>query len=159
MISSIFWRFKFTKATNFRAPKMKKPKKSKFRASKCVKMANFALLENQKLISRKIWVIEKLWNFHIVQKVGKKPHLVKRSHKVPLVDGFNKDVVTDGKEVILVEPNTVNEKLNHQMTIGSWYTVSNLNIQQPLTNFAYCKIIFSKISIYTKSGKIVQLEK
>ena len=29
-------------------------------------MADFALLESPKLISRKIWVIEKLWNFHTV---------------------------------------------------------------------------------------------
>ena len=29
-------------------------------------MADFALLETPKLISRKIWVIEKAWNFHTV---------------------------------------------------------------------------------------------
>ena len=29
-------------------------------------MADFALLESPKLISRKIWVIEKSWNFHTV---------------------------------------------------------------------------------------------
>ena len=30
-------------------------------------MAVFALLESSKLIARKIWVIEKLWNFHTVR--------------------------------------------------------------------------------------------
>ena len=38
--------------------------KSKFRASKCVEIVDFALLESPKLISRKILVIEKSWNFH-----------------------------------------------------------------------------------------------
>ena len=37
------------------------------RESECVKMADFALLESSKLISRKIWEIEKFWNFQIVQ--------------------------------------------------------------------------------------------
>ena len=32
-----------------------------------IKPADFALLESQKLISRKIWVIEKSWNFHTVK--------------------------------------------------------------------------------------------
>ena len=30
-------------------------------------MADFALLESQKLISRKIWVLEKSWYFHSVE--------------------------------------------------------------------------------------------
>ena len=37
-----------------------------FRALKCVKMADFAFIESPKLISRKIWVIEELWDFHTV---------------------------------------------------------------------------------------------
>ena len=41
-------------------------KKSKFRASKCVKMVDFALLESPKSISHTFWAIEKLWNFHTV---------------------------------------------------------------------------------------------
>ena len=41
---------------------------------KFVKMADFALLESQKLISRKIWVIEKGWNFHHVFGKSKLPH-------------------------------------------------------------------------------------
>ena len=40
--------------------------KLKFRASKCVKITDFALLESPKLISCKIWVIQKSWNFHTV---------------------------------------------------------------------------------------------
>ena len=45
-----FWRLKFTKVTNFRAPKMAK--------------AAFLDLQNSpKLISRKIWMTEKSWNF------------------------------------------------------------------------------------------------
>ena len=39
---------------------------SKFRASKCVNIADFALLETTKLISHKIWATEKSWNFHSV---------------------------------------------------------------------------------------------
>ena len=35
------------------------------------KRADFALLESQKLISRKFWVIEKLWNFSTVHFVAK----------------------------------------------------------------------------------------
>ena len=37
------------------------------RNSECGKMADFARVESPKLISRKIWVIEKSWNFHTVQ--------------------------------------------------------------------------------------------
>ena len=46
--------------------KVQKSRTLKFRASKCVKMADFALQESLKLISRKIWVTENLWNFHTV---------------------------------------------------------------------------------------------
>ena len=53
----IWWIVAFKKGKN--------DKKSKLRALKCVKMADFELLESPKLLSRKIWVIEKLWNFHI----------------------------------------------------------------------------------------------
>ena len=42
--------------------------KPKIRAPKCVETADFALLESQKLISHKIWVIGKSWNFHIVYR-------------------------------------------------------------------------------------------
>ena len=48
-----FWRLIFTKLTKFTAPKM-------------VKLTVFALLEFTKLISHKIWMIEKSWNFHTV---------------------------------------------------------------------------------------------
>ena len=44
--------------------KCKNSKESRYSASKCVKMADFTLVESPKLISRKIWVIEKSWNFH-----------------------------------------------------------------------------------------------
>ena len=37
-------------------------------ASACVKMADFALPKSSKMISRKIWVEEKSWNFHNVQR-------------------------------------------------------------------------------------------
>ena len=48
-----FWRLKFTKVTNFRAPKMAK--------------AAFLDLQNSpKVISRKIWMTEKTWNFPTV---------------------------------------------------------------------------------------------
>ena len=46
--------------------KCKSSWKSKFKASKCVKTADFALLQSLNQISRKIWVIEKSWNFHTV---------------------------------------------------------------------------------------------
>ena len=48
--------------------------KSKYRASKCVRIADFVLLESQKLISRKIWVREKSWNFNTVQISIRKWH-------------------------------------------------------------------------------------
>ena len=41
-------------------------KKSKFRASQMVKMAIIGALKWPKLISRKIWVADISWNFHIV---------------------------------------------------------------------------------------------
>ena len=41
----------------------KHTKKSKFRASKCVKMADFVLLEPPKLISRKNWSDRKIMKF------------------------------------------------------------------------------------------------
>ena len=49
-----FWRLKFPKSTKFGAPKMEK-------------MAILQLGKSPKLISRKIRVIEKSWNFHIVK--------------------------------------------------------------------------------------------
>ena len=45
--------------------KCKNSKKSKFRTSNCVKMAIFEVPDLPTLVSRKIWVIEKLWNFYI----------------------------------------------------------------------------------------------
>ena len=51
----------------FSLKKCKYSWKSKFRASKVVKMANFALLEYMKFISRKIWVVEIFWNLHTVR--------------------------------------------------------------------------------------------
>ena len=38
-----------------------------FRTPKIAKTAVLGLLEYRKLISRKIWVKEKSWNFHIVK--------------------------------------------------------------------------------------------
>ena len=51
--------------------KCKNSLNSKFRAYKCVKIADFVLLEVSWLISRKIWVIEKSWNFHTVLRMPK----------------------------------------------------------------------------------------
>ena len=48
-----FWKLKFIKST-------------KLRGQKIAKMAILDILESPKLISRKIWVIEKSWNFHII---------------------------------------------------------------------------------------------
>ena len=48
-----FWRLQFTKWT-------------KFTALKVAKTAIFALSESSKLISRKIWVIQKSWNCYTV---------------------------------------------------------------------------------------------
>ena len=39
---------------------------NKFTALKMAKLAGFAILKSSKLISRKIWVIQKSWNFHTV---------------------------------------------------------------------------------------------
>ena len=56
----------FVDLVNFAFQKGQKFTKSRFRAPKCVKLADFALLTSPKLISRKIGVIEKLLNFHTV---------------------------------------------------------------------------------------------
>ena len=40
--------------------------KSKFRSLQCVEMVDFVLFESQKSISRKFWLIEKLWIFYTV---------------------------------------------------------------------------------------------
>ena len=50
---STFWRLKFAKST-------------KFRTSKMAKTAFLQRLNWSKLISRKIWMTEKSWNFHTV---------------------------------------------------------------------------------------------
>ena len=57
----IFWRLNFTKSIIFRAPKF-------------VKIVVLELLDSPKLISRKIWVTDKSWNFstlclHIISKI------------------------------------------------------------------------------------------
>ena len=61
---TIFWdlNFWFGKISAFK--KCKNSSKSKFRASKCDKMADIALQESSKLISRKIWLMQKSWNLH-----------------------------------------------------------------------------------------------
>ena len=59
--------------------KCKNSQKTKFRAPKCVKMAESALLESPKLISRKIWLIEKSWNFHTALQVPKYYSFLKNS--------------------------------------------------------------------------------
>ena len=48
--------------------KCKNSQQSEMRPSKFVKMTDFALQESPNLISHKIWVIEKSWNFHTVEK-------------------------------------------------------------------------------------------
>ena len=51
-------------------------KVQKFKGSKCVKKAVFALLESQKLISRKIRVTVKSCNFHtVVEDIKSGMHL------------------------------------------------------------------------------------
>ena len=52
--------------------KAKIDQKLRFRVSKIAKMANFALLESSKLISRKISVIQNSWNFHTVNSLKSK---------------------------------------------------------------------------------------
>ena len=63
---SIFGLLIFINLANFTLKKCKTSWKSKFRASNCVKMADFALQKSTKLISRKFWVIENLCNFYTV---------------------------------------------------------------------------------------------
>ena len=58
----------------------------KFRASENAKMAVFHLPESLKLISRKIWMIQKSWNFHTFWKSSVKPAL----YIVILVTHFSK---------------------------------------------------------------------
>ena len=52
-IFSTFWGLNCTQLTKFKAPKM-------------AKTVVLALFHSSKLISRKIWVMEKSWNFHTV---------------------------------------------------------------------------------------------
>ena len=51
-----FWRQKLTKITKFRAPKI-------------AKICIFETFTFSKLISRKIWITEKSWIFHTLQKI------------------------------------------------------------------------------------------
>ena len=69
MIFCTFWRHEFTNLVKFGGPKM-------------VKTEVFAPFETTNLISRKIWVILKLWNFHSVQS-----HLQLASLSVPITLG------------------------------------------------------------------------
>ena len=65
-IFAIFWTLNLVHLVISAFQKCKNSLKSKFRASCCVWKADFALLEYPKLVSRKICVIEKSWNFHSV---------------------------------------------------------------------------------------------
>ena len=40
-----------------------------YNCSKCVEIADFALLESPKVISSKIWVTKKSWNFHTIETI------------------------------------------------------------------------------------------
>ena len=71
-----FWRLQFTKWTKFLAPKM-------------AKMAVFALLESTKLISHKISVIQKSWNFHTVLK-DKTKYCVKTVTNISYTDKLSR---------------------------------------------------------------------
>ena len=62
---------KMVKLVNLSLQNVQKFIKAKFRAFKCVKMANFAFLEP---ISCIIWVIENLWNSHTVE-IAKNFHI------------------------------------------------------------------------------------
>ena len=53
------WRLKFTKLTNFKAPKM-------------IKTPVLVLLNSPKLISRKIWMTKKSWNFSAHRRIIRK---------------------------------------------------------------------------------------
>ena len=48
-----FWTLNFTKSTKFKAPQI-------------AKTAVLGLLDSPQMISRKIWMTEKAWNFYIV---------------------------------------------------------------------------------------------
>ena len=64
------WIWFFVNFLNFSLQKVPKfLKKSNFRAFKYVEIADFALLKSPNLISHKIWVVEKLWNFHTMQQL------------------------------------------------------------------------------------------
>ena len=56
--------FDFGKMSHLKVSKL--PKNAKFRAAQMVKMALFGAFKHPKKISRKIRVVEKSWNFHIV---------------------------------------------------------------------------------------------
>ena len=65
-----FWGSEFCYFGKISAFKMcKNSKELNFNASKWFKMVDLALLESQKMISSKMWVVEKLWNFHFMGKL------------------------------------------------------------------------------------------
>ena len=65
-----FWPFrpflKFVNLVHFILQNVQKKKNQNSQPLNVLKMADFALLESPKLVSRKIWVIEKSCNFHTV---------------------------------------------------------------------------------------------
>ena len=67
-VFTILGALNFVDLMNFSLQKVLKCLKVKIQSlAKSVKMADFALLESPKLISRKIWVNENSWNFHTVE--------------------------------------------------------------------------------------------
>ena len=66
---AVFWGHEFWFWSFSALNKCKNSSKSLFKASKCVKMVVIALVESLNLFSRKICVIEKLWNFHTAVQV------------------------------------------------------------------------------------------
>ena len=60
-------------------------------------MADFALLESPKLISRKIWVTEKSWNFHTVVHIRKIANEVGLHKKEALEKKDDAKLMTDKK--------------------------------------------------------------
>ena len=124
-------------------------KNAKFRAAQKVKMAFFGTSKWPKLISRKIWVAEKSWNFHIVFSQLGCPGLYRVRYSLGNVSNFWKL-----KKKIL--------RINRNQTSNTYWliTTKQTTMLQKLSKCEY-KLhfsIFREINFGKKSRKLPFLQ-
>ena len=96
-------------------------------------MADFALQESSKLISRKIWMIEKSWNFHTVhigfQQFTKLYNKVGNTDRI--VEGIYWKIVPESlRDSIFVEPKFFNNQTAETLSTFYWDSKKSIAIQQ-----------------------------